>query len=105
MVPSLTRALSHNAKGPLIILPSIISVFFPIYIGPFEALREHNGNFAPSSIKIFSGLNATVISGIGCDLRPLVIKLKSSSMASSFLEKISQVCLMHKISSLNSIAS
>ena len=43
--------------------------------------------------------------GIGCDCLSFVIKLKSSIIASPFLEKISQVCSIVKISPVNSTAS
>ena len=50
--PILIVAFSHKAKGPRIIDPSMISEFFPIYIGPSFAFKEHSGKTAPSSIKI-----------------------------------------------------
>ena len=76
-----------------------------MYIGPFEALSVVNSKVAPSSIKIFSGAMTLLLDGIGLELLSLVIKLKSSWIASPFFEKISQVCSIRKISSLNSKAS
>jgi hypothetical protein len=56
--------LSHKAKGPLITDPSIISESLPIYIGPVEAFKVTNSNFAPSSINIFSGAITFTLFGI-----------------------------------------
>jgi hypothetical protein len=56
----------------------MISEFFPIYIGPPEALSVANSSLAPSSIKIFSGAIMLLLAGMDCDLLPLVNKSKSS---------------------------
>jgi len=60
---------------------------------------------APFSIKICSGLIVFIVLGIGSDVLPLVIRLKSSVIASPFLEKISQVCSIVSVSPSNSLAS
>ena len=69
-------------------------------MGPSVALSTHNGNLAPSSIKIASGLKATVFSGIGADVLSAVNRSKSAFIAAPFLEKISQV-----VSTFKTVAS
>ena len=68
-------ALSHKAKGPLTMDPSIISAFLPMYMGPVEALSMACSIFAPFSMKIFSLPVILFVELMGADFPDLVINL------------------------------